>query len=144
MAGELYAAQGTTLCGLARFDGSSGALDTRWIPYANHSASALAVVNGALYVGGSFATLSGQPRVGLAKLPLTSPFPERTWIANLGGGEYPWAEVIASVGSSIWVGGEFGQIGDQTRSSLAAVTPGEQTLFADSLEEVPSACVPAE
>lgn len=144
LAGNLESAQGTPICGLARFDGTSGVLDARWLPFVNYGAGAVRIIGGSAYVGGGFTTLSGQPRRALAKLSLTSPFPERQWIADVTGGEYPWVSAIAAVGSSIWVGGEFGSVAGQPRAALGAVAPGAQTLFGDSFEEVPNACVPPE
>ncbi len=141
LTGSLQSAQGTSLCGLARFDGGSGALDTRWRPRATGPIQPLAVIGNAVYVGGSFTALSGVPRVSLAKLPLTSPFPESTWRADVGvisSGDA--IQTIAPIGTSVWVGGLFSSIGGTARSSLAALTTGVETLFGDAFEDLPSAC----
>ena len=144
LAGNLESAQGTPLCDLARFDGNSGVLDARWLPFVNFGAGAVRIIGGSAYVGGGFTTVSGEPRRALAKLSLTSPFPERQWIVDVTGVEYPWVGAIAAVGSSIWVGGEFGSVAGQPRAALAAVTAGAQTLFGDAFEQVPGDCVSPE
>ena len=108
--------------------GANGALDPAWRPAVTGRArvpnflspaeprvSALSVVGDTLYVGGVFASISGQPRTHLAAVNART------------GEPLPWnprpdAEVhaLAAAAGTVYVGGRFTRVGSVSRLRMAA------------------------
>ena len=80
---------------------SAGALKT-WNPNANNTVNALAVSGSTVYVGGSFASIGGATRSGLAAIP-TGSNSATSW--NPGPGNTVKALVVS--GNAAYVGGDF-------------------------------------
>jgi hypothetical protein len=107
---------------LARFR-PDGALDLAWDPSPQGGSFTLvyALANdasGRLYVGGSYDTISGMPRSGLARY---------SWAGGVGTLDPDWnpqpvgtvIALAAAADGSVYAGGEFSQIGGQPRTNIA-------------------------
>jgi hypothetical protein len=81
---------------------SSGAL-AAWNPGVAGTVDAIDVADGVVYVGGSFASVGGSPRVNLAAVAPGSAA-ATSWNPNVGG----VVDAIASNGSTVYVGGASG------------------------------------
>lgn len=84
-----------------------------------------------MYIGGSFTSVGGQSRRGLAAVDLTTGQPN-SWnpgVNNPGDGVGVYALVFNESGSIAYVGGSFNSISGQTRSRIAAIdtTTGQVT-----------------
>ena len=107
--------------GLAAFDAATGAL-LPWNPGALGGEVRALVASGdgsALYVGGTFTSLAGQPRSGLGAVLMSSGAALPGFSSSLAGGG---AYALARVNSTLYVGGLFTQINGVYRSRLAAVS----------------------
>ena len=129
--------------GLAAIDARTGAA-TIWNPNPNGSVSALAVSGTTIYAGGGFTSIGKewQPRHSLAALDVRS---GRLLDWNPSGDIFD-IRSLAVVGSTVYVGGDFGSVGGQPRRNIAALdaragaatewNPGADgevwTLFADT------------
>jgi hypothetical protein len=119
---------GQARAGLASIDAASGILRT-WNPNPQ-GGSPQTVVRSfafsptAVYVGGNFASIGGQPRTSVAALDPTTGN-ATAWNAALTGAgpQPPVAASIVLMGTRLFVGGFFTQAGGQARSSLAAFDP---------------------
>lgn len=108
--------------GLAALDAVTGVVST-WDPAPdNPTIESLLLRRGVLYVGGAFSSIGGRPRSGLAAVdPVTGIAAD--WDPN----PTSWGVVsahiraLAAVDSLLYVGGEFGSIGGESRICLAAV-----------------------
>ena len=111
---------------IARVSAGAGAavVDPMWNPAANNNVHAIAVgPGGSIYAGGSFSSIGGQSRAGLAKLgdpngqavagwdPQATGLP--TIITNLG----------VDANDRLVVGGAYDAIGGQPRNNLARLLP---------------------
>jgi trimeric autotransporter adhesin len=81
----------------------------------------LAIAPNALYAGGYFTTVAGQPRRFLAALDLTNGSPIAGFNANLVGG-YAGVTALALAGTNLYVAGDFTTVSGQAISRLAAVS----------------------
>jgi hypothetical protein len=85
---------------------------------------ALAVDGRSVVVGGGFDMLGGQSRNCLGAVDMVTGL-ATSWDPKLqaaaGGRAFPEVKALALNGRVLYVGGEFGAIGDQTRGNLAAV-----------------------
>ena len=103
---------------------SPGALQS-WFPTTNGPIYDIAVLNGIVYVGGSFTTANGTARNNLAAFDATTGALQ-AWNPSPDG---PVTEVEAST-NSIFVGGTFHNIAGQHRDCMAEITTsGSATLF---------------
>lgn len=109
---------------LAAIGAATGAV-TPWMPNPDYAVRTLLVRNSTLLVGGQFGTISGSSRPYLAALDIHTaqllPFD-----ANASGVyvEYvptPRVEALALAGDTLYVAGNFTQIGGEFRPSLAAL-----------------------
>jgi hypothetical protein len=108
--------------GLAALDATSGE-STNWDPAPNIPLiESLLVRGGVLYAGGAFASIGGQPRSGLAALDLVTGA-ATGWDPAPGNWDIVSARIRALVGvdSLLYVGGDYGTIGGESRICLAAV-----------------------
>jgi hypothetical protein len=96
------------------------------------SVDALALSGSTLFVGGSFRTISGVSRNGLAAITTTDGSVQ-TWnpAPNSGGVA---VEALAISGGILYVGGSFGELEDQSRANLGAfdITSKSLTAWAPS------------
>ena len=120
---------GVARAGLAHVE-AGGVVDPTFAPSLEvahgWSVEALALSGSTLYVGGSFPSISGTARDGLAALNTTdgslqgfNPGPT-TGVASV--------ESLTLSGGTLYVGGHFTEMGGQTRDSLAAFTTSTGTL----------------
>ena len=120
--GSFTAVNGVPRSGLARIDAATGFLDPSWTPAVGNGGSAafvtgLAVSSGALYVGGRFVSLAGQPRSGLGAVT-TASGAATAWRADTDGG----VSGLAVQAGAVYVTGTFTSIGGARRLNAAAVS----------------------
>jgi hypothetical protein len=123
---------------LARVDRTTGLVDPGWNPNPQDTTiggvdriEALAVgADGAVFVGGGFTSIGGQPRTFLAKLSAQdgSAFPDWAPIPS----DRVW--VLAARGNRIVMGGRFQLVNGQARDGLAAVEDVALRIFASGFE----------
>ena len=105
---------------IAKLSGSgNGAANASWNPSANGYVSALAVIgNGAfVYVGGSFTSIGGQSRNRIAKLPGSGTgMADVSWNPSA---NYPVRTLSIDTSGAVYAGGDFTNIGGQSRSRIA-------------------------
>ncbi len=108
--------------GLAKLDAVSGNADPNWVANldANRFAPSMVFENGAMYLGGGFASVGGLARAGLAKVSIASPaVVDASW-APVADGEI---ESLALSGTnSIFVAGGFIAINGQVRDRAAKLS----------------------
>lgn len=104
--------------------------------------SAIAVFGNAIYLGGNFITMGGQPRNRLAKVSLEGTL-DPTFNPNPTGGSIPGVDVIVVTSTDVFVGGDFSSIGGQPRIDLARLNPttglvdgGRQSFDPDPLNGI--------
>ena len=110
---------------VAAVDATSGAL-LPWQVDARQVVSSFATIGNTLYLGGPFDNVNGQPRNGLAAVDGTTGA-LLPWDPNpVGPRESAWytsIRALAAHGNTVFVGGDFTQIGGQAHASLAALDP---------------------
>ncbi|PWU19207.1 MAG: hypothetical protein C5B50_07090 [Verrucomicrobia bacterium] len=119
MGGLFTAAGGSNRTNIAAVDATTG-LATSWdarlsINSGGSWVTALKVYSNALYVGGIFQSIGGQPREMAAALDLTTAN-ATAWDAKVN--LQAWA--FAGAGNTLYLGGQFGAAGCVTRTNLAA------------------------
>jgi len=108
---------------LARFT-STGELDMDWNPSPDNTVWALAVdANGAIYVGGGSFFMDGQPRGPVVKLLSDETGSlDTTWNPQISAPSYVSVGALAvAADGSIYVGGDFSQVGGLSRNRLAKI-----------------------
>jgi hypothetical protein len=123
--GELGTTKHGTLAAFSTTDGSTEAFN----PEPNGEVNALAVSSGRLYVAGSFselAALSGTPKAAdLAVFEL----PSETLDASFASPGFDGSLFsLAANGSSVYVGGDFNNVGETYEPRLAALSAADGTL----------------
>jgi len=117
--GQFTSVGGQARAGIAALDAADG-LPTAWNPDASGgfptSIHALAVEGSTVYAGGSFTSIGGQPRTGLAALDVTTGL-ATSW--DPAAGPFSAIRVLAVSSMTLYVGGDFSSIGGATRSGLA-------------------------
>lgn len=108
---------------LVRLSTATAQPDATFNPAPDNRVTALALLGNALYVGGHFGVIGGQPRARIAQLTLSGA--PSSWNPGADG------QVLAihAPASGLWVGGNFQQIGGKTSPYLAR--------FADSTAATP-------
>lgn len=127
--GRFAAIGGQPRSNIAAVDTESG-LTTTWNPGANGQVASLSVSDRAIYVGGGFlfdggfTAIGGQARNALAAIDAATgvvtawdPAPELEASPNVSRG----ITSLAVSGSTVYIGGEFREIGGQPRRNLAAI-----------------------
>jgi len=120
--GNFTSIGGQPRVGIAALDTITGQA-TAWNPSAGGTyptVEALAVSGSTVYVGGSFTSIGGQPRVGIAALDAATG-QATAWNPSAGGVTYPEVAALAVSGSTVYVGGGFTTIGGQPRNDIAAI-----------------------
>jgi hypothetical protein len=92
----------------------------------NSGATTLSVAGGKVWAGGNFTVANVRPRSGLAALDATTGEP-LAWAPRLGNAGPNGTDVVQDLapsadGSTIYVGGSFTKVNDQTRPNAAAIT----------------------
>jgi hypothetical protein len=119
---------------IAALDASSG-LATAWNPSADYYpvyALAVSVSGSTVFAAGDFTYIGGQNRTSIAKLDAGSGL-ATAWDA---GTLYTYGDhvlALALSGRTLYVGGQFGNIGGQPRISIAALTPADE-IFHNGFE----------
>ena len=118
---------GQTRNRLAAVDAATGALVTAFDPNVGGSfpeVFALALGGGTLYAGGSFESVGGQTRSGLAAVDAATGALVTTFDPNAVGPVF----ALALGGGTLYAGGNFESVGGQTRRRLAAVSTADGSL----------------
>jgi hypothetical protein len=112
---------------IASLNATTGAL-TSWNPGASSRVAAMTVAGPTLYVGGQFTTLGGASRSLIGSFDIGTGA-LNPWNPTSAGGVNPQVESIAVSGSTVYVVGDFAQMGGKIRSSLVALdaVTGEAT-----------------
>src|SRR5690606_17361999 len=106
---------------------SSGTVDATWNPLPDGYVAALMIgTDGAIYAGGAFTHIGGQPRRFLAKLSA----------AGMGEADGSWdpspndlvTAIASTSGGTILVGGYFSKLGDMPRLGWGVIGPSGMTL----------------
>ncbi|HEC07310.1 MAG TPA: hypothetical protein ENJ12_10680, partial [Thiolapillus brandeum] len=130
MGGDFYSIDGTTRYGLARVNTSDAALDS-WDPAPRNASlgqgdiRTLFLDDDGLYVGGSFSTIGGQDRNGIALLSTTDAT-AGAWNPDAGHSSdsryvYVYSLLLSADGSKIHVGGTFFSMGGMDAMAFASV-----------------------
>src|SRR5439155_19517731 len=112
---------------LAALDATTGAC-MAWNPSTGDAAAAvqaLAIASGLIYAGGSFVTMGGEQRGGLAALDSTTGA-ATAWNPGVDG--IVWS--LAASANTIYVGGYFSKLGGVPRAGFAGISmppPGHST-----------------
>lgn len=129
--GLFYRVNGQSLSSLAKIRGD-GSLDADWAPSPDASVAALATdAEGHVYAGGLFTEIGGQPRARLARLSSDGTGqPDPDWHPSVSGGtSFSMVQALALDGAgSLYVGGDFGAVGGQTRVGLAKLAAATGVL----------------
>jgi hypothetical protein len=138
LAGSFDHIGGQARSGFAAVD-TSGSL-TAWSPEATAAGQAfgdaLAVSASAVYVGGGFTAVGGQPRNAVAAVDPVTAAPT-SWNPEASAGRF--VKALALSGSTVYVAGTFTQIGGQGRNGLAGLDA--TTAAASSWNPNPNATV---
>ncbi|MFN8125351.1 MAG: hypothetical protein U0R64_02385 [Candidatus Nanopelagicales bacterium] len=121
---------------LAAFDLGTGAVNDSWDPDVEvvdeAIVSALALSGNSLFVGGHFEHVGGEARSNLAAVDATgSGDVDLGWAANADGPVKSLAVAEPTLGvpdATLVVGGDFTQVGSETRHYLAAVSVSDATV----------------
>ena len=138
--GTLYAVGGFSEAGPAtggftRLDSSTAQVD-RTFPTVNGRVNSMVVDDsGRIYIGGSFVSVAGQPRSGLARLNSDGSL-DTTWAPAVAGFVFgdPVVNSLALSGATLFVGGYFTGVSGAARQNLAAV----DTATGDALSWAPN------
>ncbi len=104
---------------LAAVDATSGAL-LSWAPRVNGAVTSLAVSNDALYIGGRFTQVNGQPRRHLAKISRSTGAVDPTFKHSISSPPYQ----LTSSSSALYVVGNFGSVDGRSWHRAAAFSLG--------------------
>jgi hypothetical protein len=118
LGGSFGSVRGQARMGLAQVDSSGNV--TAWNPGTDGPVYALSVSAGVVYAGGNFNAVGGQPRKSLAAISATTGVVS-AWDPQAGPIAHPTIEAIIVLGNTIYVGGNFTFIGQQTRNYIAAL-----------------------
>lgn len=130
--GDFELIAGTARGHIAALDATTGVLDAAWIANTdtNNTVNTIAVSNDRVYAGGSFSIVNGATsRNHIAAFELaggSNTGAVDAWNPNADHG----VNVIAFGGSTVYVGGEFSNIGGENRNRLAALNIANGTNVA--------------
>jgi hypothetical protein len=114
---------GASRSGLAALSTTTG-LATSWNPIITNTFSAIVkatavdIPTNTIFIGGSFNSAGGQPRIGVARISLTTGL-ATGWTANTNATGY--VEDILLSGTTLFIGGSFTTMNGAARISIAAV-----------------------
>lgn len=114
---------------VAELDAQTGQVLPSWNPGADSSVRALALIGGTLYLGGAFGRVGGLTRTRLAAVDTNSGTVRSDWISSADG--YIYSLAPSTDGTRVVVGGEFRQLGGQSRDFVGSVSAatGAVTAF---------------
>jgi len=100
----------------------AGAADESWAPGANFVVNSLAIdpVTDALFVGGAFSTVGGQPRIKLAKIDAAGAV-DASWNPSISSASSV-AALVADGTGALYVGGSFSSLGGHAETNLARLS----------------------
>ena len=119
VAGDFVNISGQPRARIAAIDTATGAA-TAWNPAASNAVTALTLSGTNLYVGGTFTNIGGQVRGRIAALSTNTGL-ATSWNPNAGV-TTPQVRALAAAGRSIYVGGQFTQVGGEFRNRLAGLS----------------------
>src|SRR5262245_39673090 len=99
----------------------TGKVDVAWNPNPDGSVGALALDGTNLYVGGTFASISGTSRSGLAKVSTVTGAADPAWNTEPPGGSFS-VRALALNGTALFVLGNFNYLGGQPRTNIAKLS----------------------
>jgi hypothetical protein len=105
---------------LAKVSASSGVLDPQFTASANNSVRALTTQGDAVFVGGNFGFVNGVARARLAKVSPSTGALDQSFAPTPNG---TVQAVSAAATGPLYVAGIFTEVGEETRSGVAAVDP---------------------
>jgi hypothetical protein len=131
-AGTFQRVNGLPRSGFAAFDFPSGQLAQTWIPQAAITNTLglpqgrqVGVRGGLVYLAGNFTSINGTDRQFLAAVDANNgalaPFNVAVTNANLANG-VPAIDVLTVASNQLFLGGNFTQVGGQSRNALAAIS----------------------
>jgi|GEM_PF-4700675 len=115
---------GVAMSRIARFNLTSGKLDTGFKVRINALPRSLAVGGGRLYIGGDFNTVNGQPRTKIAAVNVTDGSLVTGFAPQLDYG----VRTLELAHDRLYIGGGFTEVNGSLRPYLAAVRPVDGTL----------------
>jgi uncharacterized delta-60 repeat protein len=118
VAGLFDAINGTPRQSFARLS-RNGSVDPRWAPTANGYIGALTIEGDALFAGGDFTEINGQPRSYLAKIVARDGTLDANWNPAP---DYDVYTIATDGAGSLYVGGDFFSIGGQPRNFAAKLS----------------------
>jgi hypothetical protein len=123
---------GQTRHHLAEVDATTGALIAGWDPNADDAVQALAQYGGTVYAGGYFNNVGGVFRQSIAAIDGTTGAltPSQPSIGGLPGFGQKLINTLATDGSVLYLGGQFGQINGVERLCGGAIDLGTMTVTA--------------
>jgi uncharacterized delta-60 repeat protein len=104
---------------LVKLDPATGAVDPVWNAQISSNGAVLAIqrdASGDLYLGGTFASVGGQPRQNLARITSTGAL-STSW--NAPANSIVWSLLLD--GNALYVGGGFSSLGGSTRQQIGRV-----------------------
>lgn len=104
---------------IAAVDATTGALVSPWTGYATGDVYTLLLNGGVLYAGGNFHQIGGAVRERLAALDAATG-DATAWNPDVYD-TFPTVRALAISGSTVYVGGQFIEIGGQERNNIAAL-----------------------
>lgn len=115
---------GVTRTSIAKLDLATAALNLQWNPAPSGgfaSVRAVQVRDGTAFVSGSFTSIGGLPRNGIARLSASGTAPaDAAWNANLLDGAVTTLAIDAT--GDVYAGGTFNEIGGAARNKLAKLS----------------------
>ena len=112
--GYFSSVAGVAINNLAHIE-SDGSVDETWNPNPNDQIYSISVSGSDIYVAGTFGTIGGQSRFGIAKLNNTNGNADATWDPDPD--DYVTGVVVS--GSDVYAFGDFTAIGGQSKNYLA-------------------------
>lgn len=108
---------------VAALDTTTG-LATSWNPSPNDETLFITISDSVAYIGGWFTTIGGQSRGGLAAIDLSTGL-ATSWNPNPSHPSSPYVTSLFVEDSTIYVGGEFTNIGGQARTNIAEINKSD-------------------
>lgn len=121
--GQFSLIGGTVRNYIAALNTNTG-MATDWNPDANLAVRAVGVSGSTVYVGGSFTRIGGQSRNALAALDATTGLANLTWNPNANNNSTTFPGSVSKLaisGQTVYIHGNFINVGGQPRSQLAAL-----------------------
>ncbi|MBN8571185.1 MAG: T9SS type A sorting domain-containing protein, partial [Ignavibacteria bacterium] len=102
---------------IAKFDKTTGAVNTEWNVNANANANKIGISGNNIYIGGTFSGVNPVLRNYITRFNKTTGVPDTSWNPNPNN----IVSTIAITGNEIYIGGTFTALGNTTRNRIAKV-----------------------